>query len=100
MLWKSYIGKAYQKNNTIIFNNKTVITPRQIPNAFNKHNKTYNMQYKQNKKHATPIQLIKLQVQEVIKHSTINNSTGPDKINIEHLGTLYHTTTYTSKQQP
>lgn len=41
------------------------------------------MQYKQNsiKLHGTPIQITRLQVQGVIKHSKINNWTDPDKVN-------------------
>ena len=87
------IKGVIEENNTITFKKKTLTSPTQIENAFNKqftntvthktHKTNRHIDRKTLKLQTTNITLTTTQVQASIKQS--KNSTGPDKVNIRHL---------------
>src|SRR6267154_1662858 len=82
-------------NTIITFNDKPALTPKQKAIAFNKQfvNVVKHATKRSNRKidkhtralPSTPILITSTQVSEAISHSSNNNSTGPDNINIRHL---------------
>ena len=100
-LWKKINGLAHRKppqtpNITTTFNNKTAITDRQKSERFNKqftnhikhttHRRHRIINRFTNKLKSTPIHMTIEQTSLAIKQAKNNNSTGPDNINIKHLG--------------